>query len=300
LAVRDYGPQAGARHTVVLLHGLCLNQAVWVRQADYLLRRYAGSVRVISYDHRGHGQSEAAPMSTYSIAQCAEDLAQVLDALHVTGEVTFVGHSMGGMVALAYLGRAAVDRPVDPGGLVLIATAAGGLASRGLGRLLGTPATSALFGLVNHTPQQAWPAVLGPLGAALGRVHSGSSARQTLAAVTAAALVTTPVATAVGFLPSLRAFDQYRVLGSIRARTVVVSGGADVLTPPVHAQDLVAAVPGCRHVHLADAGHMLPQAAPHVVNDAIAWTVGIAGSASKSVGQQRQKVHARCLEVPSS
>jgi pimeloyl-ACP methyl ester carboxylesterase len=130
-------------------------------------------------------------MSTYSIEQCAGDLAQVLDVLHVTGAVTFVGHSMGGMVALAYLGRSAVDRPVDPGALVLIATAAGGLAARGLGRLLGTPATIALFNLVNHTPEQAWRAVLGPVGAVLGRAHSGGSARRTLAAVTAAALATT-------------------------------------------------------------------------------------------------------------
>ena len=43
----------------------------------------------------------------------------------------------------------------------------------------------------------------------------------------AAALATTPVRTAVGFLPSLRSYDKYRVLASIRAQTVVVSGGAD-------------------------------------------------------------------------
>jgi pimeloyl-ACP methyl ester carboxylesterase len=219
LAVRDYGPRAGARHTVVLLHGLCLNQEVWARQIEYLLGRYRGSVRVVSYDHRGHGQSGSAPMGTYRIEQCAADLAKALDALRVTGKVTLVGHSLGGMTALAYLDRAAVDRPVDPGGLVLIATAAGGLADRGLGRLLATPATSALFNLVDHTPEQAWRAVLGPLGAVLGRAHSGGSARRTLAAVTAAALATTPLATAVGFLPSLRTFDPYHTLGSVRART---------------------------------------------------------------------------------
>jgi pimeloyl-ACP methyl ester carboxylesterase len=276
----------------VLLHGLCLNQAVWARQIEYLMCRYAGSVRVISYDHRGHGRSESAPMSTYSIEQCATDLARVLDAGRVTGEVTLVGHSLGGMVSLAYLGRAAVDRPVDPHGLVLIATAAGALATRGLGRLLGTPATSALFNLVNHTPQQAWPALLGPLGAALSRVHSRSTARQTLAAVTAAALATTPLATAVGFLPSLRTFDQYHILGSVRARTVVLSGGADALTPLVHARELAAAIPGCRHVHLPDAGHMLPQAAPHAVNKEIAWAIDATGGLSKSTRMR--------LEVPTS
>jgi pimeloyl-ACP methyl ester carboxylesterase len=299
LAVRDHCP-ARARHTVVFLHGLCLDQFAWARQIGYLRRRYADTVRVISYDHRGHGSSGSAPMSTYCIEQCAADLAQVLDVLHVTGAVTFVGHSMGGMVALAYLGRSAVDRPVDPGGLVLIATAAGGLATHGLGRLLGTPATSALFNLVNHTPEQAWRAVLGPLGAVLGRAHSGSSARRTLSAVTAAALATTPLATAVGFLPSLRAFDQYHVLGSIRARTFVLGGGCDVLTPPVHARELAAAIPGCRHVHLADAGHMLPQAAPHVVNDAITGAIGGDGSASKSILPQQKSFFSNRMEVSTS
>ena len=48
---------------------------------------------------------------------------------------------MGGMTALAYLGRPAEDRPVEPDGLVLVATAAGRLSERGLGRLLATRAT---------------------------------------------------------------------------------------------------------------------------------------------------------------
>ena len=62
---------------------------------------------------------------------------------------------MGGMTALAYLGRPAADRPVEPQGLVLVASAAGRLAERGLGRLLATRATGALFDLVHHMPRRA-------------------------------------------------------------------------------------------------------------------------------------------------
>ena len=54
--------------------------------------------------------------------------------------VTFTGHSMGGMAALSYLGLPCRRRPIDPTALVLVATAAGGLAHRGIGRLLATPA----------------------------------------------------------------------------------------------------------------------------------------------------------------
>jgi len=277
LAVCDTGPRS-AEHTVVFLHGLCLNQASWERQITYLLRRYGRSVRVISYDHRGHGRSAAAPMNTYRIDQLADDLAQVLAALDVTGRLTLVGHSMGGMTALAYLARPSAQRPVEPQGLVLVATAAGKLAERGLGRLLATPAPAALIGLIDHTPQYALHAVMGSVCATLSRWR-GHGHSATLAAVTVAALTTTPVATAVGFLPSLRAYNQYATLPSVHARTVVISGGADPLTPRSHAADLTAAIRGAEHVHVPYAGHMLTEQAPHVINDAIRRTIAIPVSA---------------------
>jgi pimeloyl-ACP methyl ester carboxylesterase len=267
LAVYDTGPRT-AEHTIVFLHGLCLDHTSWERQITYLLRRYGRSVRVISYDHRGHGRSAEAPMNTYRIDQLADDLAQVLIALEVTGPVSLVGHSMGGMTALAYLGRAAAERPVEPHGLVLIATAAGKLAERGAGRLLATPAPAALVGLIAHVPGHAQPALVRPVCATLRRWH-GHGHSATLAATAVAALTTTPVATAVGFLPSLRAYNQYATLASVHAQTVVISGGADPLTPPSHAVDLTDGIRRAQHVHVPHAGHMLHRQAPHVINDAI-------------------------------
>jgi pimeloyl-ACP methyl ester carboxylesterase len=269
LAVHDCGPPR-AEHTVVFLHGFCLTGASWARQIDYLLGRCGEQVRVISYDHRGHGRSSGAPVSTYRIEQLACDLADVLVALEVAGLVTLVGHSMGGMVALTYLGQRALDRPVEPHGLVLVATAAGRLAERGLGRLLATPATAALVGLIDHTPEQALRILAGPACATLGRWYGyGRAQRATLLSVAAAALTNTPVSTAVGFLPSLRSYDQYRILGSVRARTIVISGGTDVLTPPAHSRELAAGIAGATHVHVPYAGHMLAQQAPYVIGDAI-------------------------------
>src|SRR5262249_11529076 len=155
----------------------------------------------ISYDHRGHGRSGSAPMHTYRIDRLAEDLAQVLAAAQVSGQVTAVGHSMGGMTALAYGGRG--DRPVGAGGLGLGATGAGKIAERGLGRLLATPATAALFGLVEEAPEHVVRAMVGPVCATLGRWRGGAHSTA-LAAVAVAALTSTPVSTAVGFLPGLR------------------------------------------------------------------------------------------------
>ena len=291
LDVYDTGARTAPR-TVVFLHGLCLSRASWSLQIDYIRRRYADAVRIISYDHRGHGRSASAPIHTYRIDQLADDLAAVLSALGVTGPVTFVGHSMGGMAALAYLGRPKADRPIDPHSLVLIATAAGYLAQHGLGRLLRTPFTGPLVNLIGHAPENALRVLSRPLCVALSRLSTASSSMQqrTLAAVAVAALSATPAATALGFLPSLRSFDQSPVLGSIRTHTFVVSGEVDLLTPPTHSHRLADAIVGSVHVCVPGAGHMLPQEAAHVVNTVICQamsrssgngaTVGTAGCAS--------------------
>src|SRR6202008_3016359 len=130
----------------VFLHGFCLSQASWAAQIDSLLWSYGDTTRIIAYDHRGHGDSGAAPIGTYRIDRLAADLDDVLAALKVTAPLTLVGHSMGAMAALAYLGRP--TRARDPDGLVLGPTAAGNLAQRGLGRLMGPPATPLLFKLI--------------------------------------------------------------------------------------------------------------------------------------------------------
>jgi pimeloyl-ACP methyl ester carboxylesterase len=271
LSVRDHGA-IDADATVVLLHGLCLEQGSWSGQIRHLTDRWGARIRIISYDHRGHGRSDAAPTSTYVVEQLAADLADVLAALHVTGRVTLVGHSMGGMVALAYLGRPAADRPVEPHGVVLVATAAGRLAERGVARLLATPATDVLCKFATRAPQRAVRLLTKPVRAALAR-QVGDHARATLATLFDTAMAAASLTTAVGFLPSLRSYDHYPMLASIRAHTIILSGGLDLLTPPSHARDLADAIPGATHVHVPRAGHMLPHEACDAVTDAIADAV---------------------------
>ena len=272
LSVRDYGSHA-PDHTVVLLHGLCLDQSSWDIQIGQLIREWGNDIRIISYDHRGHGNSADAPMHTYRIEQLADDLATLLIALGVKGPLTLAGHSMGGMTALAYLARSASHRPVEPKSLVLVATAAGKLANRGLGRLLATPATKILHGLVRHTPHSMTDAIVRalarPLWPALTRCAGYAAGNGALAAASAASINATPLTTKVGFLPSLRNYDQYQTLGSISAATTVIAGGADKLTPPAHAHDLAAGIPRAMLVHEPGAGHMLLHDAPRLVTDTI-------------------------------
>lgn len=278
LSVREYGPRDAA-HTVVLLHGFCLTKDSWTIQIDHLLHQYGDSIRIISYDHRGHGDSAAAPMHTYHIDQLAADLADLLVALGVADPLTLAGHSMGGMVALAYLGRPADLRPVQPHGLILVATAAGKLTERGLGRLLANPATDILYELAYHAPHAVADRVLHALarpvcGALIRYGGYGTASRHALVAVSTASVNATPVATKAGFLRALRRYDQYQTLSSITATTVIISGGADRLTPPSHAHDLARGIPTATHVHRPGAGHMVLDEAPHVISNAVIGVIG--------------------------
>ena len=79
--------------TLLLLHGLAGNGAVWRPLVDALQGRWPGNF--VIPDLRGHGRSPHA--SHYSFGQYASDVADLL----VRGErVWTVGHSMGAVVAL--------------------------------------------------------------------------------------------------------------------------------------------------------------------------------------------------------
>jgi alpha-beta hydrolase superfamily lysophospholipase len=66
---------------VVLLHGLACGKRMWFHQ----IRALKGCFRVIAYDQRGHGLTDAPPAATsFSAGHLARDLVGVLDALQKT------------------------------------------------------------------------------------------------------------------------------------------------------------------------------------------------------------------------
>lgn len=280
LSVTDWSSPQAAR-TVVFLHGLCLSRAAWDDSIAHTLRRFGPDTRVIAYDHRGHGESASAAVETYRVAQLAEDLDDVLRTLEVRGPVTLVGHSMGGMTAITYAAAPRVDRSVEVAGLVLVATASGGLCAQGFGRTMDRIAVEPLCEALVRIPSQATGAVTAPMRFVLDRVRRvGGERTAALAEVFSDALATAELSTAVGFLRDLRHFDQSPHLHRITARATILSGGGDLLTPPELSWEMEAAIPGARHIHLPGAGHMLPQQHPRVVNAAITAAVEASGTAT--------------------
>jgi pimeloyl-ACP methyl ester carboxylesterase len=104
----------GSGPLIVLIHGITSNSATWDRVLPKLARRYT----VLAPDLLGHGRSDKF-RGDYSVGAHANTVRDLLDALgHRTA--TFIGHSLGGGVALqlAYQYPERVERLVlvAPGG----------------------------------------------------------------------------------------------------------------------------------------------------------------------------------------
>jgi pimeloyl-ACP methyl ester carboxylesterase len=87
--------------TLVLTHGYCLTEAVWhYQKRDLAGRRLA----LVTWDLPGHGHSPGLAPGRLSLEFCADALARVVDEYADRGAV-LVGHSLGGVITLAYLAR---------------------------------------------------------------------------------------------------------------------------------------------------------------------------------------------------
>lgn len=87
----------GEGEPVMLVHGLGFSSRLWKHQIEVLVK---AGYRVVTFDLRGFGASDM-PDAPYTMRELADDLERVraeadVDTLHL------VGHSMGGMVVMAY------------------------------------------------------------------------------------------------------------------------------------------------------------------------------------------------------
>lgn len=100
----------GKGSVVVLLHGFLENSTMWDDLKPELIKRN----RVVTIDLLGHGKTDCVGY-VHSMELMAEVVEQVLNHLKIRRSI-FVGHSMGGYVALAF----AEMWPDNVKGLVLL------------------------------------------------------------------------------------------------------------------------------------------------------------------------------------
>ncbi len=96
--VSDINP-SGTK-TILFIHGWPLNHRAYEYQIDQLP---AMGYRCVCMDTRGFGNSDK-PWGGYDYDRLADDVKAVIDQLELH-HITLIGHSMGGAIAVRYMGR---------------------------------------------------------------------------------------------------------------------------------------------------------------------------------------------------
>ena len=221
---------------VVLHHPLATNLTCWQELTAALKDQY----RVISFDARGHGSSDA-PQGPYTFETLAQDVVAVMDELKIA-KAHYLGLSMGGMVG-QYLGL------LHPGRfhtLTLVSTASH------------TPAAGAA--IWDERIRNA-----GTLG--MHSVVDGAMARWVAPAVLTerpalverlkTMIVTTPPTGYIGWCEAIRHLDVTSRLKAITLPTCVIVGALDPATPPAASEVIQREIKGAELVVMPGVSHML-------------------------------------------
>jgi 3-oxoadipate enol-lactonase len=231
--VRGDGP------AVLFVHGYPLDRTLW----QHPLGALTGFKR-IAPDLRGLGLSDA-PDLGYSMATYADDLAALLDTLHVDTAV-MCGLSMGGYIALEFARRYRSRLR----GLVLMDTRAEAdtpeaRKARESAMLMARERGAAAIA------QHMLPNLFAP-GAAQTMPQAVERVRLMMEAA--------PVKGIVGALAAMRdRVDSVPTLATLEGLpTLVVVGDQDQVTPPAVARGIAAAVPGAVLNVIPGAGHLPP------------------------------------------
>jgi 3-oxoadipate enol-lactonase len=217
---------------LVLANSMGTTMAMWDDQLPDLSRH----LRVLRYDHRGHGTSEAPP-GPYRIEQLAADLLGLLDDLELE-QVSFCGLSLGGMVGM-WLAANAPDR-IDR--LALCCTSAKVDPDPYLERAAKVLA-SGTGSVVDEVVERWFTAAF------------RQAAPRTVAKAVAM-LAATSDEGYTGCCEAIAAMDLRADLPAISAPTLVIAGADDPATPPPHAEAIVAGIAGARLEMITGAAHL--------------------------------------------
>jgi 3-oxoadipate enol-lactonase len=202
------------------------------------VRALSSRLRMIPFDHRGHGGSPVPP-GPYSIEELGRDVLALLDRLEL-GRASYCGLSIGGMVGI-WLAASAPERIER---LVLICTAAylppaSNWAERAAAvRAADTPE------VVADTVVERWftPAFAAACPEAVARHR--------------AMIAATPAEGYAACCEAIAAMDLRSALARIAAPTLVVAGAQDPSTPPEYGREIAAGIAGARFELLDPCAHL--------------------------------------------
>lgn len=230
IAYRFDGPEGAP--VLLLSNSLGTDRDMWSPQMAAFAERF----RVLRYDTRGHGQSDA-PAGLYSLDRMGRDIIELLDALGLES-VDFCGLSLGGMMG-QWLGIHAPDRVRR---IVLANTSS----------YMGPPANwDARIATVKAQG-------MAPLAEASAERWFSASFREVggeaIAPIVATLLKTDPTGYA-GACAGIRDMDLRRTVALVERPVLVIGGSLDPSTPPPHSEALAKAISVAQLVML-EAAHL--------------------------------------------
>ncbi len=229
LTGRDDGP------VVMLSHSLACSLVMWNPQLEAL----ESSFKVLRFDTRGHGDSDA-PEGKYTLELLTADAVALLDALEIDA-VHFVGLSMGGMIGQ----NLALDHGERLKSLALCDTAA-------------------------VMPDEAQPIWHQRIAAAREKGMQGQ-AEETLerwftpeylsqnspeVEMIRRQIMATPVAGYIGCSEAIRGLDNLERLSAINIPTIIIVGEEDPGTPVAASEAMQERISGSKLVVLPAARHL--------------------------------------------
>jgi len=259
LSHRFDGPEEAP--VLVLSGSLGTTAAMW----DDLVPGLANRYRVLRYDHRGHGGSEAPP-GPYSIEEMAADVLALLD-LHQVSKASFCGLSIGGMVGLSL----AAGAPERVERLALLCT-------------------SAHLGVADAWDERIAAVEREGVGsiadAVVGRWFTEAFAAREPRAVARwrEELAATPAGGYAACCAAIRDFDARERLAGITAPTLVLTALQDRAIPVDHQAALAASIGGARMTVLDGAAHLAPVERPGPVAAAILDHLGDSPDPRRELG----------------
>ena len=241
-----YDDTGGDKPAIVFSNSLGTDFRIW----DKVAARLGDAHRIVRYDKRGHGLSEATP-APYSMSDHVDDVAALLDELRVKSAAV-VGLSVGGVIAQGL----AATRPDLVRALVLSNTA----------HKIGTneswnaridAVTKNGIGSIADNVMKLWftPAFRDPRNAEFVGCRN--------------MLVRTALEGYVGTCAALRDADLTESTRALKLPTLLIVGDQDGSTPPDLVRSTAELIRGAEFHIVADAGHIPCIEQPDAVADLV-------------------------------
>lgn len=229
LHYRDEGPADGA--ALVFVNSLGTDLRLW----DKVLPQLPAGLRVIRYDKRGHGLSDAPP-APYAMGALVRDLERLLDHLGVR-EALVVGLSIGGMIAQGL----AVKRPDLVRAVVLSNTAARIGTAQMWQERIAMVHEGGIEALADAVMERWFPPAFRATPEAAAWRHM---------------LCRTPVQGYAGCSAAIAGSDFLATTATLRLPALGIAGSEDGSTPPDMVHETLALIPGSRVALIRGSGHL--------------------------------------------